>query len=111
FGTNTGGGTAQLRYLDMSDHDHFVAPSTTLDGLLDDFGIDRLKLLKIDCEGSEYEVLFSSRNVGRIDHVRGEFHENPYLREKGYSMDALERYIERFIGPDRTRYVRCEMAG
>ena len=111
FGTNTGGGTAQLRYLDMADHDHFVVPSTTLDRLFGDFGIDRLKLLKIDCEGSEYEVLFSSRRIGDIEHVRGEFHENPYLREKGYSMEALERYIERYIGPDRTRYVRCEMAG
>ncbi|MGH2684054.1 MAG: FkbM family methyltransferase, partial [Actinomycetota bacterium] len=95
FGTNTGGGTAQLRYLDMADHDHFVVPSSTLDDVLDEFGIGHLKLLKIDCEGSEYEVLFSSRRVGDIEHVRGEFHENPYLREKGYSMEALERYIER----------------
>ena len=111
FGTNTGGGTAQLRHLDMADHDRFVVPSTTLDAVFADHSIERLKLLKIDCEGSEYEVLFSSRRIADIEHVRGEFHENPYLREKGYSMDALERYIERYIGPDRTRYVRCEMAG
>ena len=110
FGTNTGGATGQLRHLDMPDHDRYVVPSVTLDAVIAELGVERVKLLKIDCEGSEYEVLFSSHNIGRIDHIRGEFHENDNLRDKGYSMEALERYCERYMGPGLVRYVRCEMA-
>lgn len=36
---------------------------------------DKLRLLKIDCEGSEYDILNSSKDLlPRIESLRGEFH-------------------------------------
>jgi FkbM family methyltransferase len=109
-GSNTGGATAQLG-LDVTDHRRYRVPSTTLDRIFEDNGIDRCRLLKIDCEGSEYEVLLSSRQLGRVEHLRGEFHENRHLREQGYSMEALERYCGRYVDPGNIRYTPCQMAG
>jgi FkbM family methyltransferase len=34
----------------------------------------RIDLLKIDCEGSEYPILLTSRLLHRVDHIVGEFH-------------------------------------
>jgi hypothetical protein len=38
-------------------------------------GKKRLRLLKIDCEGSEFPILFTSKTLHLIDDIRGEFHE------------------------------------
>jgi hypothetical protein len=34
----------------------------------------RIDLLKIDCEGSEYPILLTSRRLHRVDRIIGEFH-------------------------------------
>jgi FkbM family methyltransferase len=54
-----------------------------LDDILDDVtagGRKRVRLLKIDCEASEFPILLTSRLLHRIDEVCGEFHEvgGPY---------------------------------
>ena len=108
--SNTGGGTAQVASLDLPGHDRHQVDSTTLDDIFEEHGIERLKLLKIDCEGSEYEVLLTSQRLGRIDHVRGEFHENRMLQERGYSAEALERHVAHWVGEGRVRYLSCHMA-
>jgi hypothetical protein len=46
----------------------------TLDSLLDERGIDRVDLLKINVEGAEYAILASLRDPGRIRYVLGELH-------------------------------------
>jgi hypothetical protein len=38
-------------------------------------GRDRLRLLKLDCEGSEYPVLLTATCLGVVDEVCGEYHE------------------------------------
>ncbi|MDR1942677.1 MAG: FkbM family methyltransferase [Endomicrobium sp.] len=40
--------------------------------------MNTIKLLKIDCEGSEYEILENTKeeNLKKILHFHGEFHEN-----------------------------------
>lgn len=50
-------------------------PSTTLENIFKAYGIDRVALLKIDCEGAEFEILRSAPELlSRVDHIRGEFH-------------------------------------
>ena len=38
-------------------------------------GKNRVRLLKLDCEGSEWPVLLTSQRLGLIDEICGEFHE------------------------------------
>lgn len=38
-------------------------------------GSKRVRMLKIDCEGSEFPILFTSQSLHLIDEIRGEYHE------------------------------------
>jgi FkbM family methyltransferase len=51
-----------------------------LDDLVEDAaGTDgRIRLLKLDCEGAEWPILFTARALDRIDAICGEYHLGPY---------------------------------
>ena len=53
---NTGGGSS-FYVGDPSGHLVSEAPSTTLDAIFERYAIERCALLKVDCEGMEFEVL------------------------------------------------------
>lgn len=38
-------------------------------------GEKRVRMLKLDCEGSEFPILFTSQSLHLIDDIRGEYHE------------------------------------
>jgi len=84
--------------------------SKTLDQIFDEFGIQSCKLLKIDCEGSEYEILQASRYLDRIGYVRGEFHMNKTLVAQGFSYDRLVDFLARKIRRENIFYVPSNMA-
>jgi hypothetical protein len=46
--------------------------SVSLDDLLQDTG--PIRFLKIDCEGSEYEILYTSKLLHLVGEIAGEFH-------------------------------------
>jgi FkbM family methyltransferase len=72
----------------------------TLDDLFTILEIERCDLLKLDCEGAEYEVLFGASNdsLGKIQHIAAEYHVG--LNE--HSPDSLQRFLE-----DRDFAVTC----
>lgn len=49
----------------------------TLDDLLDQHGVERADLVKIDCEGAEYDIFAAASDgcLGRIDRIIGEYHD------------------------------------
>ena len=51
-------------------------------------GID---ILKIDCEGAEYEILYNSKKLDKVKFIIGEWHEN----NSTYKTDCLMEYLER----------------
>lgn len=106
---NTGGATANLKSLDLEGHARFACSSLTLDDVFQSFLIDSCKLLKIDCEGSEHEILLTARCLDRVQTLRGEFHINEHLRQQGYSIDRLAQHCQRFIRPERVVFVSCQM--
>jgi len=58
---------------------------------------ETVRLIKIDVEGSEYEILFTSKKLERVKVITGEFHEYPTTKQiNGYSLDrkGLQRYFE-----------------
>jgi Methyltransferase FkbM domain len=60
----------------------------SLDGLFDDFGLERVDLLKLDIEAREEEVLGNSRRLRDVGAVVGEFHDSgePARREVFFSV-------------------------
>lgn len=73
--------------------------SVTLDNIFKSNGIKACKLLKIDCEGAEYEILYNVNKdtLRRCQYLRGEFHETPKIRACGYFADELERYCSTIV--------------
>lgn len=59
--------------------DYEVVSTTTLDRILSENQIQLVDLLKIDCEGSEYDIFFGLKNhvVSRIKDIRMEYHDGP----------------------------------
>ena len=52
--------------------------SMMLEALMKEYNIDKIRLLKIDCEGAEYEILEGSEKLlNKIESIRGEIHPMP----------------------------------
>jgi FkbM family methyltransferase len=69
---NTGGGN--VVWADSGP----AIPAVALDDVIREVtknGKKRVRLLKIDCEGSEFTILMTSRMLHLVDEIAGEFHE------------------------------------
>jgi len=75
-------------------------PSRTLDEVFGTFHIDRCALLKIDCEGMEYEILSQAHCLDRVERLVGEFHSSATIAQRGWSPDRLTAHCARFIDED-----------
>lgn len=110
FEVNSGGATGNLRDMTLPDHSYFKAESTTLDAIFAERGITQCKLLKIDIEGSEHEVLLNANCLQRVEYLVGEFHINENLEGKGYSIERLQEHLKRFIPESKLTFTSCRMA-
>jgi FkbM family methyltransferase len=110
YQSNSGGVTAHLRNMKLPHRINFKAKSLTLEAIFSQNQIERCKLLKIDIEGSEYEVLLTSGCLHKVDYLVGEFHINDYLAEKGYSIAALHEHLKQFIPEQKIRFTSLRMA-
>ena len=71
-GANTGGGTL------IWETDGPLVDAVPFDDVVDEVtggGRRRVSLLKIDCEGAEFPILLTSKRLGSIDRIVGEYHE------------------------------------
>ena len=107
---NTGGATGQLRNMHLPDHVVCEVESSTLDAVFGANRIERCRLLKIDCEGSEHEILTGFSKLGQVEYLCGEFHINEHLKAKGYSSERLIEHCGRFIDPAKITVTSITMA-
>ena len=79
--------------------------STTLFEIFDKYSIDKVKLLKMDCEGSEYEILYntSPEVLKKIEHLRAELHGDSRLSDK-QSPDDLLAFCQQYINDIKVDY-------
>ncbi len=60
----------------------------------------RIRLLKLDCEGAEWPILFTARSLDRIDAICGEYHVDDYpeaFHVSGFPVftpEALQRHLQ-----------------
>jgi FkbM family methyltransferase len=89
---NSGGGGLTLKKSSRNVIEDIE--SATLDSVIDKLNTNSIKLLKIDCEGSEYEILYNMKqeNLLKIQNICGEFHDNS--DNKG---DKLETYLKNYV--------------
>lgn len=73
----------------------------TLDEIFHANGIERCKLLKLDAEGAEYDILSSTGMLNRVDHLVGEFHGSPELSAHGKTIEKLYEMVSRVLPADR----------
>ncbi|TXJ44033.1 FkbM family methyltransferase [Brachyspira aalborgi] len=61
--------------------------SITFDDIFTNNNISKCKLLKIDCEGAEYEILYSANveNLKNCEYMRAEFHGKKYKQKDLYN--------------------------
>ena len=92
---NTGGSSFAIkRNLNaINSNIHTNIKSMTFDDIFDKYNIDKCKLLKIDCEGAEFEILYSAneKNLKKCENMRGEFHGNKDDRMK------LDEHCRKYI--------------
>lgn len=65
----------------------------TLDKLWEDQKLDKVKLMKCDIEGAEYDALYASNVLEKVEFFVGEFHWNNRLSYLSYRMDGLMNWV------------------
>lgn len=68
---NTGASTVVTNQIDM---DNYHVQTVSLDALLDLIGNQRVRFLKMDCEGAEFAILYTSKKLHRIQEIAMELH-------------------------------------
>jgi hypothetical protein len=63
----------------------------TLDGILEP--LHSVKLMKMDIEGMEYDAVYPSRLLDKVENVVMEIHTNKKLQERLFSINELATFI------------------
>ena len=103
----SGGSSSIIKFVE-SDMIRVEAEMITLDNLFESLYVNKVRLMKIDIEGAEYEVLTNTSVLKHIDYVVAEFHANKNLINTGKDM----RELACLVGSQTrlTYYEPCYMA-
>lgn len=65
-----------------------------LDDIIANAGI--VRLLKLDCEGSEFPILYTSRELDKVDEILGEYHTDRHgdNADFTFTVEALLEYLQ-----------------
>jgi FkbM family methyltransferase len=65
----------------------------SLQSVMDDYELDQINLIKMDCEGAEYEIFYNTSDdyLARIDEIRMEYH---YIDDDKQNVEALIKHME-----------------
>lgn len=101
---NSGGGSLYIKSAPQSHIVNSTTLATIMEQIQADTGNDRVKLLKIDCEGSEYEILKAQLDLlRRVDWLVGEMHANDSLQARGWTPSNLLLALRMMMNPEHIR--------
>jgi len=87
-------------------------PSVTLPAIFARHQLDRVAVLKIDCEGAEYEILTGAPALlDRVDLLVGEFHDNAALTAQYGGPAALLALCHQHLPAERVRVTMVRIGG
>ncbi len=80
----------------------------TLDDVFERFDVKQCDLLKLDCEGAEYDILFAAREetLAKVRNIALEYH----VGLEDYSPEELKTFLQR-QGFEITRFSRSDVEG
>jgi FkbM family methyltransferase len=99
---NSGGASAVVKTFESNGIATDLA-SMTLDEVFLAHEIGRCKLMKIDCEGMEYEILLGARVLDKVEYLAGEFHASPSLQNRGWCPERLHAHCSSFFADNRMK--------
>src|SRR5206468_3063191 len=106
---HSGGSTGHLKDIKQPGHYNLTVRSRTLDSIFDQYVPSRCRLLKLDCEGAEYEILAGARCLQRVDYLSMELHHNRFLTAQGFTPEGLLSEVSRAIPLERIAYTTTPM--
>ena len=71
-------------------------PHLTLSQIMEKYDLDTIDILKLDCEGSEYEIIPEAHKSGALDRIQYlvmEYHVSP---DKGRHFYEIFKYLDGF---------------
>ena len=98
----SGGSTSKCTF-NPEHHYEVSVTAFSLNQIFDLCFIDRCRLMKMDIEGAEYEVLYPSSVLEKTDYFTGELHTNNRLEYEGRRMVGLASWIS-----NRTKCIHIE---
>jgi FkbM family methyltransferase len=111
---NSGGSTACLRDMWLPGHTyHDAVESIEVRNIFTHIlPEERIRLLKIDVEGSEHEIIKAMlpEDFHRIDYMRGELHINSHLESQGWSIRQTYSDAKRYMNEENINLQAIRMA-
>lgn len=103
---NFSGGSTTLCTFDPASQHKVEVGIIGFDMAMEMCGVDRVKLLKMDIEGMEYDVLYNSFffDQKKVENFTGEVHINQRLEHRCFRMEAIISWIA-----NRSRIIHIEM--
>jgi FkbM family methyltransferase len=102
------GGSSTLINFKESDHIKENIRIVTLEEIFGEYEIKKCKLLKIDIEGMEHEVLWNTTVLPMVENLVGEFHINDRLQKEKCSIGLLVDHVK--SKTNLIHYEYCRMA-
>lgn len=87
------GGSSSFCTFTSSDQYQVTVPTTSLDYLFELFQVEHCKLLKMDTEGAEYDILYNFHQFPKVEYMAMEVHYNQRLEYQGRRMDGLVNWV------------------
>ncbi|NNE91446.1 MAG: FkbM family methyltransferase [Verrucomicrobiales bacterium] len=94
---NNTGGCSAFKHFDGSFDDEVCVESTTLDAIFESINSDSCKLLKLDCEGAEHEIIRTFNRWNDVENLVGEFHMNSTLERLRFSMEESVSKVQKGV--------------
>ncbi len=102
------GGSTSLCDYNPTHHDQVEVDVLPFDTIMNQFHNSTVRLVKMDIEGMEFDVLYASDLLCRTEYFCGELHMNHRLEYQARRMDALATWVSRQTKV--TSFELCAMA-
>ncbi|KAA3642814.1 MAG: FkbM family methyltransferase [Chloroflexi bacterium] len=113
----------KIRGLDKDYEEGIEVPALTLADVFEQLPLQQCDLLKLDCEGAEYAILFNAppETLEKMQRIVMEYHDGmtehthkelvSFLEDRGFSVETFSNYVHKNLGYLRARRIGGDCSG